>query len=104
MPAPNPKVHVSPPLDEPAEAAPAAAPATQVPVEQTSLAARVRDPDEVTLRFNRWHAHASTAYQRGEFAGFRRQVAQRLVASGVASLAEGAPVHADASDRFMVTK
>ena len=83
-----------------------------VPVEQTSIAARNNDPNEVTLRFVRWHAHGSTAYQQGEFAGFRRDVAQRLIAGGVAVLAEAAPIlesravrgHERYADRAMVTK
>ena len=81
-------------------------------IEQTSIAARNNDPNEVTLRFVRWHAHGSTAYQQGEFAGFRRDVAQRLIAGGVAVLAEAAPIlesravrgHERYADRAMVTK
>ena len=71
------------------------------PVEKTSLAARNNALDEVTLRFVKWHAHGNTAYQRGEFAGFRTDVAQRLIAGGVAILAETPAARAVAADRFV---
>jgi hypothetical protein len=54
------------------------------PVEQTSLAARNTAPDEVTVRFTRWTPFNNTAYQRGQFAGFRAAVARRLVVEGAA--------------------
>lgn len=90
----------------PAKAATTAAdPATGVPViEQTSLADRHSDPDEVTLEFTRWHAQGNTAYQRGEFAGFKRAVAQRLIAGGVAILASTPLQERAAAERTMVTK
>ena len=61
------------------------------PVEKTSLAQRNNAPDQVTLCFTRWHSVGNTAYQRGEFAGFRIDVAQRLIAGGVAILADTPP-------------
>lgn len=74
------------------------------PIEHTSIAGRNNARDEVTLRFLKWHAHGNTAYQRGQFAGFKLDVAQRLVASGVALLAQTADQQRQANERFMVTK
>ena len=73
-------------------------------VERTSLAGRNNAPDEVTLHFTRWHATGMSAYQKGQFAGFKRPEAQRLIAQGVAVLAETSQQQRDAADRFMVTK
>jgi hypothetical protein len=79
-------------------------PSRKVSVERTSLGNRNDSMGEVTLRFNRWHAHGNTAYQKGQFAGFSRPEAQRLIASGVAILAETAEQRRNAADRFMITK
>ena len=73
-------------------------------VEQTSLAERHTASDEVTVRFAKWHAHGNTAYQKHQFAGFPLTVAQRLVAAGVALVAETPRQRRDAADRFMMTK
>ena len=72
-----------------------------VEVERTSLAQRNNDPNDVTVRFNRWHAHGSSAYQKGQFAGFNRRVAQQLIASGVAVLAETPQMRSQPVDRFV---
>ena len=84
-------------------------PASSLPVvpnyEQTSIAdRRPDDPDEVTVQFTRWCAHLNTAYQKGQFAGFKRAVAQQLVASGAAVLVQTTMQQRSAAERFMVTK
>ena len=56
--------------------------------ERTSIASRHHAADEITVRFTKWHPHGNTAYQRGSFAGFRRDIALRLVAQGIAVVAE----------------
>jgi hypothetical protein len=59
------------------------------PVQQTSLASRGIPPGEVTVQFRRWTAHAQTAYQRGQFAGFPLVIAERLEAAGAVNIDPG---------------
>ena len=56
---------------------------TMANVPQTSLGAHVPFPNEVTVQFRRWYAHANTAYQRGQQAGFPAPVAEEMVRKGV---------------------
>jgi hypothetical protein len=79
-------------------------PSRRVGVERTSLGHRNDSLDDVTLRFTKWHPHGNTAYQKGQFAGFNRVEAQRLIAMGVAILAETGQQRRDAADRLMITK
>jgi hypothetical protein len=53
-------------------------------VPQTPLAVRGMAPGEVTVQFRKWHPHGMTAYQKGQYAGFMQNVADELVAQGVA--------------------
>ncbi|WP_424139892.1 hypothetical protein [Roseomonas chloroacetimidivorans] len=70
-------------------------------IPRTSVAGYQRHPQEVTLQFRRWHAHGSTAYQRGQQAGFLRPQAEELVRRGIAVIVAG---HSEQPGPAMVQK
>jgi len=76
------------------------------PVPQTSLDTFKPPSDEVTVRFRKWCAYASTAYQRGQLAGFRAAQAEELVRRGVATVVHVRELadHESAATHNMVRK
>jgi hypothetical protein len=51
---------------------------------QTSIGDAAPPPDEVTVRFRRWHAFGPTAFQRGQEAGFSPRDAEMLARRNIA--------------------
>ena len=58
-------------------------------IPQTSIATHIQNPDEVTVRFRRWHAHGPTAYQKGQYAGFLSKTAEDMARAGIVDLPPG---------------
>jgi hypothetical protein len=82
--------------------------ATQMsaPVPRTSVDTFTPPVGEVTVRFRRWYAHASTAYQAGQQAGFPAAQAHELVRRNVATIVhvQGQADHESDATRNMVRK